>query len=109
MDHPGISYTVDSPDALRVAGVATLTCHLVQVIEYVKRPLRKLATKIFDLSLLILGVFLKVYLSLQKGQSFSIHEVQTYSLLYNLPVGHSRNCAFLLLFARTGQSFSSVI
>jgi hypothetical protein len=42
-------------------------CHLIQVVEYVKRPPRKLATKIFDLPVLILGMCLKVYLSLQKG------------------------------------------
>jgi hypothetical protein len=34
-------------------------------VWYVKRPLRNLAIKIFDLSVLILGVSLNVYLSLQ--------------------------------------------
>jgi hypothetical protein len=49
-----------------------------------KRPPRKLANNFFEISVLIFGVRLKVYLSLQKViMSLSIYEVKTYSLLYN--------------------------
>ena len=68
MGHLGISNTVDSTGVFRVAVVANpdvSSCSGFRV-WYVKRPLRKLATKIFDLPVLILSAFLNVYLSLQK-------------------------------------------
>ena len=50
-----------------------------------KMPLRKWAAKIFDLSVPILGVCLKVYLSLQKIRMYlSIYKVKVCSVLYNL-------------------------
>jgi len=49
-----------------------------------KRPPRKLATKIFEIYALILGVSLKVYLSVQKVRiSFTIDEVTMCILLHN--------------------------
>ena len=49
-----------------VAGVATndvSSCSFFFLVWRVKRPLRKMATKIFDPSVLILGVCLNAYLS----------------------------------------------
>jgi hypothetical protein len=67
MGHSDISDTVDNTDAFRNGGVAnpdSPSCSAL-LIWYVKRPLKKFDKKIFDLSLLILGVFM-VYLSSQK-------------------------------------------
>jgi len=51
----------------------------------VNRPLRKLATKFLDLSILILGLCLNVYLSLEKVRIVvSIEEVHRCSVLYEL-------------------------
>jgi len=87
MDHIGISNTVGSTGEFSVAGVATpdvSSCWGFWV-WYVKRPLRKLATKIFDLSLLILGVCLNVYFSLQWVRIvFFCLRGKVCSLLYNL-------------------------
>jgi hypothetical protein len=51
MDHRAISNTVDSTGAFRVAGAATgeVPSFAVVLFCYVKRPLRKLATDVFDL------------------------------------------------------------
>ena len=67
-------------------------CHFVQffffffLIWYVKGPLTKLATKIFDLSVLILGAWLHIYLKLQiiKTVSFYIRSKKCifYCILY---------------------------
>jgi len=86
MDHLGISNTVHNTGSFRVAGVATpnVSSYSGFWAWYVKIPLRKLARKIFDISVLIMGVCLNVYLSLQKGLSFSIYEVKVCSALYNL-------------------------
>ena len=93
MDHFGISSAVDSKGAFRVVGVATAdvsSCSRFSVL-YVKGQLRKLATNIFDLSVLILGVCLNVYLSLQNvSMSFSIYEVKVCFLLHNLPCQFSQ-------------------
>jgi len=63
MDHLDISYIVDSIDACRVAGVSNtdVSSNSDFLIWYMERPLRILVTKIFDLTLLIVGVFLTVY------------------------------------------------
>lgn len=68
MDHLDISNTVDSIGAFRVAGVATTDVSFCSVFLNLEREkaMIKLATKIFDLALLILGVRLNVYLSSQK-------------------------------------------
>jgi hypothetical protein len=55
MDHFSISNAVDSRGAFRIVGVATpnaLYCSGF-LVQYVKWPLRKLATKIFEMSLFI--------------------------------------------------------
>jgi hypothetical protein len=64
------------------------SCSVFTVL-YVRRPLRKLATNIFDLSDLILGLCLNVYLSSQKvraaffcirGKVCSVYVVTVYSV-----------------------------
>jgi len=68
MDHICISNTVGNTGALILAGVATADVSYLSVFWFwqVKCPPRKLATTIFELSVLIVGVRLKVYLSLGK-------------------------------------------
>ena len=75
MDQLGISNTVDRTDAFSVARVATpdvSSCSGFGVC-YVRRPLRKLATKIFDLSV-NLDVCLNVFQHRKQGLSFAIYE-----------------------------------
>jgi len=43
-----------------------VTCHLVQISLYIKRSLKKMATKLFYVSVLIFSLCLYVYLSSQK-------------------------------------------
>ena len=71
MDHLDISNTVDSTGAFSVEGAATTDMSACWVfwIWYVKRPLRKLATKIFDLSFHNLGVRFHVHLSSQRARN----------------------------------------
>jgi hypothetical protein len=68
IDHHDISNTIDSKSAITVAETAisdVSSCSVFPVF-YVKRALRLLATKIFDLSVLIFGLFIYVYSSSQK-------------------------------------------
>jgi hypothetical protein len=89
MDHLDVSSTVDSTGAFMVTGVATTVVPFFQFFFFNLlggRPLRKLATKISDLSVLILDICLDVYLSLQTSRTvvFSMYEVKMCSELYNL-------------------------
>ena len=62
MDHLDISNTADNTGTFSVVGIATtdvFSCSFF--IWLVKRSLRKLATNIFDISVLILDVNLDVY------------------------------------------------
>jgi hypothetical protein len=63
MEHLGISNTVDNTGGFWIAGVATADVSLCVgfSVWYVERPMRKLATNIFDISVLIVGVCLNVY------------------------------------------------
>jgi hypothetical protein len=64
-------------------------------------PLRKLATKIFDLSALILGLCFNGYFNhREQGLPFSTHVVKVCSLLYNLLYWFS----YVLIFTEL-QSF----
>ena len=87
MDHLGVSNTVGSTGEFRVAGVTTpdvSSCWGFWV-WYVKRPLRKLTTKIFDISLLTFSVSLNVYFSLHSVRIvFFYIRGKACSLLYNL-------------------------
>jgi hypothetical protein len=60
--------TVDSPGVVRVAGIATDDVLYFSDfwVWQMERPLRKLATNIFELSVLIVCVRPKVCLSLEK-------------------------------------------
>jgi hypothetical protein len=71
MAHLDISSTVDSTDAFMVTGAATTVVPSSSVFFNLVRgrPLRKLAKKIFDLSVLILGACLDVCLSLQTSRT----------------------------------------
>ena len=71
-----ISNTVDSTGALKVVGIATTdvsTCS-VFLVWYMKRPLRKLDTRIFVFSRFILGLCFKVYLSSQNIRTVFAYE-----------------------------------
>jgi len=71
-----ISNTVDSTGALKVVGVASTdvsNCSVFLVL-YIKRPLRKMHTKIFVFSLFILGLCFKVYLSSQNIRTVFAYE-----------------------------------
>jgi len=73
--------------AVRLAEVATADVSYYSGFWFwhKKSPPRKLATNFFELSVFILGVRLKIYLSLQKVRIyFSIYEVTMCFLLYNL-------------------------
>jgi hypothetical protein len=75
MDHRDISNTGYNTDAFRVAEAATGDVPSCSGFWdwYVKRVLRKLATKVFDLSALILGLCLDGYLSSQKVRTAFFH------------------------------------
>lgn len=69
MDQFDILYTADNTGAFGVVKMATpdvLACSVSFFICLVKRSLRKLTTNIFNLSVLIFGVYLDVYLIFQK-------------------------------------------
>ena len=73
MDQLDISNTVDSTGAFMVTGIATTVLPSCSVFFFFYlvpgRSLRKLVTKIFDLSVLILGVCLNVYVSLHTSST----------------------------------------
>ena len=112
MDHLGISNIVDRRGAFRVAGVATADVSFCSGLGvwYGKMQLRKVATKIFDLPVLILGVSLNVYLLLQKVRmSFSIHKVKVCSLLYNLLYQFSQFPVSMEHFKRRKQKMAELL
>jgi hypothetical protein len=79
-----IFHTVDSTGAFRVAGVATTDVPdctgFFFLISYLKSSPRKSATKIFDISVLILDVrvCLSVYLPLQKIKTLVFYNNNIY-------------------------------
>jgi len=75
--------TCDTLSVVEVVSTDVSSCSVFWV-WYVKRLLKKLDTKIFYLSRLLLGLCLNVYHHRWKGSSFSIYEVKVYSLLCNL-------------------------
>jgi len=86
MDHLDISSTVGNTGAFRVEGAAKLlTCYLVHffLIWYLKLPLRKLATKIFELYILIFGVCICVYL-LSEKISTVVFYIQVKNVFYTV-------------------------
>ena len=79
MDHFDISNTVGNTGALMVMGVATTvmpTCSVFFFNLVRGRPLKKLATKIFDLPFLISGVCLNVYLLLHISRTVVFFYIQ---------------------------------
>jgi len=93
MDHLDISNTIDSTGAFSVEGAPNTDVSSCWVfwIWYVKRPLRKLTTKIFDLSVRNLGVIFHVHLSSQRIRTifFYIRGKSVFSTVQLTPTGYS--------------------